>query len=231
MRILNLFAAVTVISGQGIFESTLTGKLKVNTGDVILLFPDCPARYGSKTGWQTEWIVWQGREADSLVRAGYFSPDRPVISDNIGIVHKTIQEIKDIIELEGMEAAYKRKLLLQEMLLSLYRSLNRQNSRNSSKIINTAVEFIERNSNRSISVGEIAKKCRLSEVHFRRLFKASTGIPPKDFILNRKIAEAKRLISRGIPIKEIAEQLAFCDEFHLRKAFRKITGIAPGKFL
>lgn len=230
MRILNLYAAVAVIDGEGIFESTLTGRSELKAGDVIMLFPDIPARYGSASGWRTEWIVWQGHEADNMIRAGYFSPENPVIINGAHLVHDAFSRFERLLQREGADAALERKLVLQEMLLGLYKVKHKKNVYHE-EIIKQAVSFIAGNIHKNLSVDQVAEKCRLSTVHFRRIFKAGTGFSPKDYIVRMKIAEAKSLLSEGMTAKAIADNLGFCDEFHFRNTFRRVTGIPSGKFI
>ena len=61
LRMLGLFAAVAVESGRGTFFSPSSGPLPARQGDVILLFPDEPARYVPDPSWRTCWVVWQWR--------------------------------------------------------------------------------------------------------------------------------------------------------------------------
>ena len=46
-----------------------------------------------------------------------------------------------------------------------------------------------------------------------------------------RIDRAKALLLRGIPLHTIAEELGFSDAFHLSKAFKQVTGLAPRHFL
>ena len=224
LRMLNLYAAVAVIAGNGILETSAFGSFKINQGDIILLFPEYPARYGSKSGWQTEWIVWNGNDADNMISAGYFSPATPVIRNALDIHSPAIKRLRQLIECEDLAAVMERKIVLLNMLLEYYRIANHSDISRYQLTVSRALNIINDHIHDSISIVELARQCGFSEPHLRRIFKQQTGMPPSEYIAGHKISLAKQLLGNNIPVKEIANSLSFCDEFHFRKMFPKITG-------
>ncbi|AYD48336.1 helix-turn-helix domain-containing protein [Arachidicoccus soli] len=94
-----------------------------------------------------------------------------------------------------------------------------------------AVDYCYEMRETGFSLSDLAKEVNLSIFHFARLFKQTIGYSPWQFLQNLKIEEAKKLIrSRRNSLTEIAYQLGFADQAHFCKAFRKVTGISPGKF-
>ncbi len=55
-------------------------------------------------------------------------------------------------------------------------------------------------------------------------------IRPKEFILTAKMARAKELLASRIPVKDVASQLGFREEFYFRRIFRRTTGHTPGSY-
>ena len=79
LRVLGQFATVTVDVGEGWFFSPQSGKQAVHVGDVMVLYPDCPTRYGPFKQWNTRWIVWNGPEANMLKKLGYLPRGVPIV--------------------------------------------------------------------------------------------------------------------------------------------------------
>lgn len=66
---------------------------------------------------------------------------------------------------------------------------------------------------------------------FSRMFKRDTGMTPQ-FFLHDLITKAisSELISTDRKLKEIAELLDFCSEFHMSSFFKRKTGLSPSEF-
>jgi AraC family transcriptional regulator len=91
------------------------------------------------------------------------------------------------------------------------------------------LDHFDQNLAEGICLSELASLAGLSQAHFSRQFKISTGLPPHRYKLARRIERAKQLLLHGdLSIKEIALNCGFFDQGHLSKAFRRIVGFSPG---
>jgi AraC family transcriptional regulator len=85
---------------------------------------------------------------------------------------------------------------------------------------------------RDVRLKELASVAGLSPSHFGRAFKASTGLTPHRWIVQRKILLAQRLMRESGKSIVIASQMAgFATQSHFTKAFRAITGATPRVWL
>jgi AraC-like DNA-binding protein len=82
-----------------------------------------------------------------------------------------------------------------------------------------------------VPLAHIAGHLSMSASGFSHRFKRETGATPCNVANAMKIEHAKALLFRGQPLKIIADELGFCDEFHLSKSFKRIEGVAPREFL
>jgi len=67
--------------------------------------------------------------------------------------------------------------------------------------------------------------------HLRRLFKKYNSITPSDYLLNKRIDQAKSLLenksSSGQQVKLIASLVGFDDPYYFSKIFKSKTGVSP----
>jgi AraC family transcriptional regulator len=89
-------------------------------------------------------------------------------------------------------------------------------------------EFMEENLEHDLTLAEIAEIAELSPFHFARAFKQATGSTPIQFLTNRRIDLAKRLLLESdLPIVQIGLRAGFKNQSHFTTLFRKITAMTP----
>lgn len=230
LRILGLYAAVYIEKGKGFFMSEKTGRIDVGGGDTMLLFPDVPAFYGPEEKWNTKWIVWDGPDAVKLEKMGFFRSSAPVIKTGAYAVRGAHERLSAIIDDEEISSIFERRNIILNMLFDLYKNSRPEEKMQGNKLMQKAVLLMSASLEKDTPVNDFASRCGLSETHFRRLFKGYTGRSPKDFMNSLKISKAKGYLAGGRSIKETAELLGFTDIFYFMRLFKKVSGIAPGKF-
>ena len=97
--------------------------------------------------------------------------------------------------------------------------------------INRAISYLTENYHQSISLNEISALSGLSEFHFVRTFRRATGLPPYEYLLAIRVEKARKLLSKGVPIVEVAARSGFYDQSHFNRHFKRIVGITPGAYL
>jgi AraC family transcriptional regulator len=89
-------------------------------------------------------------------------------------------------------------------------------------------EFIDENLDADLSLAEIASVADLSQFHFARAFRKSTGMTPQQFLMQQRIERAKELLRRDeLPIVEVSLRTGFKNQSHFTSLFRKFTSITP----
>ncbi len=80
-------------------------------------------------------------------------------------------------------------------------------------------------------VGLLADRAHRSPQHFTRVFRSLTGKSPKEYVLEARV-EAARAYLRGssLPVKRIAAELGFHDEFHFSRQFSRRIGMSPSRY-
>ncbi|GHO62658.1 AraC family transcriptional regulator [Ktedonobacter sp. SOSP1-52] len=91
--------------------------------------------------------------------------------------------------------------------------------------------YIEDHLAEGLSLSEIAAVASLSPYHFTRLFKASTGFSPHQYVIQRRIERAKLLLSTtNWSLTIIAHAVGFANESHLALHFKRLTGLIPSSY-
>lgn len=92
-------------------------------------------------------------------------------------------------------------------------------------------QYIEDNLNANLCMADLAGIAHMSEFHFSRLFKQSTGCAPYRYVVGRRIQRGRELLAKtALPLYEISEKLGFGDQSHFTTVFRKNVGMTPKQF-
>jgi AraC family transcriptional regulator len=93
------------------------------------------------------------------------------------------------------------------------------------------VEFIEAHLADPLTLGQLAGMCALSEYHFARMFRESFGLPPHQYLLARRMEQARRLLRQTErPLGDVALACGFASASHFSNRFRQVMGATPGEY-
>ncbi|OHE62963.1 MAG: hypothetical protein A2Z99_18520 [Treponema sp. GWB1_62_6] len=97
------------------------------------------------------------------------------------------------------------------------------------ELYSAVLRFIEENTERGVSLSQVAEKFAMSESHFGRWFRIANGSNFSDFMIARKLdAAAGLLVSEpGRPVKEIANRLGYLDLSYFSSLFKDKFGVTP----
>jgi AraC-like DNA-binding protein len=97
--------------------------------------------------------------------------------------------------------------------------------------IGPVLDYLRRHYKETPGLASLSKRAGLHPASFARLFRKITGLPPRQYVLRRKIEHAKEsILSDNLPFAETAEDLGFCDYTNFFRTFRKFTGLTPSAF-
>ena len=117
-------------------------------------------------------------------------------------------------------------------LMYLFRIINstegEKEQLHSNRAIMRAVEFINENYHREFSLDEIADHCYVNKYYLSHLFPAHKHMTLKQFLITRRIDEAKKLLcSEELSVSEIAQQVGIPDATYFSRLFKRETGESP----
>jgi AraC-like DNA-binding protein len=99
------------------------------------------------------------------------------------------------------------------------------------RVLGRVQEYIDSHLSEDLELEQLALTAGLSLHHFARAFKTSVGVPPHQFVLQRRLSLARDLLtSTDRPIADIAIAAGFSDQSHLARHFRQSFAVSPIAF-
>jgi len=93
------------------------------------------------------------------------------------------------------------------------------------------MDCIEARLDQDLGLAELAAVADLSTHHFGQAFKASMGMSPHRYLIERRIHRAKELLIGGNrSIAEIAVSVGFSSQSHMTLNFRKLVETTPARY-
>ncbi len=94
-----------------------------------------------------------------------------------------------------------------------------------------AVRLIQRNPTLRSTSRDLASQTGMSRSHFDREFARQVGLPPRRFILARRLAEARRLlVNSQLRVGEVADSLGYTDIYFFSRQFKQHYGCSPSEY-
>lgn len=120
-------------------------------------------------------------------------------------------------------------------LLRHHSSLGRRSKRKteregglSKRAFGRAIDYINDNLSRKVTLAELAGVAHVSTYHFARSFKTKTGLSPHQYVIRRRVERAKTLLADSdLTIAEVAEAVGFANQSHLAFHVRRQLGVSP----
>ncbi len=94
------------------------------------------------------------------------------------------------------------------------------------------IEYVDAYLDQDLRLSDLAEIAQLSPNHFTRLFKQSIGLTPHQYLIQQRVARAKRLLIEGkLAIADIALEVGFSHQSHLNRHFKRWVGATPKAFI
>jgi YesN/AraC family two-component response regulator len=122
------------------------------------------------------------------------------------------------------------KIEIKKMLFNMVKKQDINMNKFSCRI-KAAINYIEQNYNKKLSLEEVANYVNINTYYFSSIFKKDTGMCFTDYLQKVRIENSKKLLMQPqYKIYQIAEKIGFTDEKYYFKVFKKYTGITPSQY-
>ncbi|MFA0379567.1 helix-turn-helix domain-containing protein [Vibrio sp. 10N.222.54.A3] len=119
-----------------------------------------------------------------------------------------------------------------EAHFDLDRDMNSNNQEPTKQFTSEVVNFVMDNINKEIRETDIAEKCHCSATYFSKKFHLHFGVSFRDFVCDKRILLAKKLIEADTESKiaVISYQCGYKDVSYFSRIFKKRTGVTPASY-
>lgn len=227
-----------VISGQGHLDCTdRDGErrdydLAPDQGFLI-----CPGQVSTYVAdrnqpWKYVWVEFDGLRVSEYVESAGLSLSQPIYRPQEAAQGRSV---RDIMLYMAEHAGSSSLNLIGHLFLLLDQLIETSSTRRPLQgvqlkdfYIQEAINYMEHNFHRELSVEELAEVCKLNRSYFSKLFKESMGCPPQEFLIRLRLSKATELM-RGtrLSIGSIAARCGYPNQLHFSRAFKKRYGVSP----
>lgn len=98
------------------------------------------------------------------------------------------------------------------------------------ELIQPALDYIETNIfSSSLKIGDLHTLSGMSDVYFRELFRAHTGLTPQEYVTEKRLSRANELIASGASskIKDVAAMVGYADALYFSRVYKMRYGHSP----
>lgn len=226
-----------VTQGEGTF-SYAGETYHLTAGDIFLLERGMEVEY--KPSFSNPWTYyWVGMNGKQILN--YLS--RCSIVDSHVILGQDTTDIKNIIQLicklsQSIESNNSNDILIMQYLYQLVYTLQDKFPKNFSvqvdivkEDIQHAVDFINTNYQKHITVEDVAKSVNITRSHLYKLFKKNLGCSPKEYLTYIRMYHASQLlIHTSTLISDISRQVGYKDPLLFSKNFTKHFEISASEY-
>jgi AraC family transcriptional regulator of arabinose operon len=223
------------VKGRGFIE--VDGKVySVDENTAVLIPKGKSHTYGadSSNPWDIYWIHFDG------LNAKYYN----INSGEISIIHVPIERFSllfnifnEIIETLERGPILSNLIYVSQALahfLGVIFFLNESGHKNndkSSKYVNEAIAFMQKNILENITLEDLAHFCKLSKSQLTLIFKDKTGCSPIDYFIRLKMQHCCKYIDlTDMKMNEVASMMGYSDPYYFSRAFKKIMGMSPANY-
>lgn len=97
--------------------------------------------------------------------------------------------------------------------------------------VQKAVEYMDSTfTDQNLNVAGVADAVGINPVYLSRMLKKYRNIRPLEYIHQKRIAQAKLLLSQGVTVKETLTRVGYSSALTMNRAFRKFENTTPGAF-
>jgi len=229
------FALLYLMRGEGTYINEKGKEYQLKPGHFVLRHPDRLHSVIRKQdgNWVEFAITFSRQTYNAFVDLEIIAPGTDVI--HVGINQQILDKICRFITGIKNYTPKEYSLLMIDMQKLFYDISHRSNKEGIGKLVEEKIEkaciHLSENLDKKLSIPEYAEQLRLGYHHFRKEFKKTMGLSPKEYRIRKRIEAAQNMIREDLSsLKEIAADLGYPDFASFAKQYKKVTGLSPSEF-
>lgn len=244
VRMARFYQVVWIESGEAVCTIDFE-QVRVRAGELLIIAPDRSYIFDTTSDYTGRLIIFTRLFLEQSPSDAEFVSSsvllNPILKNPVVAVdHQLMLSYLALLEAEtqrGVCEIHKRIVqgLVKVLLLNAERTMREMNNNAPTHFERpTRCQFsndVEQFFKRERSVEFYCRRLHMSDKVLKKTIKESIGKTPKQYIDDRVILEAKRMLSYSdVSAKEIAYELGFSDDSNFYKFFLKHTGLTPLAF-
>lgn len=201
----------------------------LHPGHMYLIPALQPFRYSKSEGFTHYWIHFCSSQLEKLHFSQY--PLECLALDDVTNLMRSLLAFGETGS--GIKALCHADIILRKLLIPFLELIPEHDYQKIKAIgaYQHVIEYINRNLTSKLSIPKLAMLVGMNRNKFSADFHRVFGIPPKQYICNRRIGQAKiMLLNTDLSIKEIGYAIGYDNEFFFSRLFKKYTGMSPSVF-
>lgn len=150
------------------------------------------------------------------------------------ILYRTMAELENSFHDEGYASKLHQEVLFLNFMIQLNRAVlensidYRKTDASNMQILNI-VSYMNRHLTESLSVEMIAEHFYINRYYLMHLFKEETGDTIGNYITNKRLILARRMIAEGKPVTQACYEAGFTSYSNFSRAYKKCFGETAGQ--
>lgn len=209
--------------------------VSIGEGDFFFLPAEYPHEYYTENeSWDVRWTAFDGYAcAHVLSQFGMTAPI--VIKGQEGPnLKKLFSKMFSIQKNDRAYGDYSCSGYVYAYIIEFHRLMDTRENRQRSerfRLLSPVLDYIDRNFNRDFPLTELADIAGITPQHLCRIFRETMNMRPNEYLTQRRLQEAKRLIEQNeLSISEAAARSGFPDASYFSTVFRRYEGVSPAEY-
>jgi AraC-like DNA-binding protein len=220
--------------GKGIFKiQDQTYALTAKQGFVE--FPNCICyiKADMEDPWTYSWIAFKGMQAETYFNRAGLNASNPVYESSGQLWFEGFFDELMEARQAGKSCDIRYKSILYRYLAELIDigpgdCVARQTGSHKDAYVRQAIDFIEMNFSRKMSIAELADVIGVDRKYLAVLFNEKLRLSPQSFLLQFRMRKACELMNQmDLTISDISRSVGYSDPLLFSKMFKKMTGLSP----
>jgi AraC-like DNA-binding protein len=168
-------------------------------------------------------IEWQG-PVDVRFKSSLVSDE--VLRTRLARVFASLTESSSLLEHESLLLSVLARLITDH-------SVDARGLRGAGRehvAIIRAMEWLDASPEQNVSICSLAAVAGLSPYYLVRAFHQQVGVPPHRYQTILRVNRARKLLTSGLALSEVAYRTGFYDQSHLTRCFKRTLGVTPGRY-
>ncbi len=215
-------------------------------GTLILIPPFCVHRLFDRTDEPYDRYILSLRAAwlDNLFpreneQYSYLQdPEHPLLLfPPVPLLHTMQKTLDELLAFQGECSFSSIRCLMEFMslvdcLVNLNDPANRKKLRISTtqQTVNEIIHYLDEHIGESVSLRDLSRQFTYNPDYISRIFKKHTNTTVSGYIMLRKMARARQLLSEGHTVTQVQLMTGYTSYAHFTRTFREQVGIPPGAY-